>query len=140
MSEKFYQYYFPCVECIVRPICKDKERMMEDIKIRGDVPSLGIPRWDYEKKSYHKGLLECTVNILRDITDKVSRTEPKDRAAMEQDNIPMAYVHTLIDMADMMCHMINSTSWRKGELQEFDRIELKSRADKLGYWLKNRKH
>ena len=140
MSEKFYQYYFPCVECIVRPICKDKRQMMEDVKVNGSVPSLGVPIWDFNVKSYHKGLIECTINILKDIMNKVSRTEPEDRKDYELDNLPMEYVHLLIDMADLTCHMINSTSWREGELQNFDRFELKSRVDKLGYWLKKRKH
>ena len=139
MSEKFHQYYFPCAECIVRAICKDKERMMEQIKVRGDVPSLGVPIWDYQDKSYHKGLLECTINILKDITDKLSKVEPENRKTMEQDNIPMQYVHTLIDMADVMCHMINSTSWREAELKGFDAIELKRRLDKISHWMNVKK-
>jgi len=136
MSEKFYEYYFPCVECIVRPICKDKERMMEQIKVRGDVPSLGVPLWSYEEKSYHKGLLECIVNILKRVTDKISRTEPENRAKREQDNIPMEYIHTLIDMADVMCHMIHTTSWDIGTLKEFDRLELHTRLKRLNRWLR----
>jgi len=135
MSEKFYEYYFPCVECIVRPICKDKERMMEQIKVRGDVPSLGVPIWSYEEKSYHKGLLECIFNILKRVSDKISRTEPEHRANREQDKIPMQYVHLIIDVADLMCHMIHTTSWDVGDLKEFDRIELKRRVDKLQHWL-----
>ena len=138
MSENFYEYYFPCVECLVRPICKDKERMMEQIKVRGDVPSLGVPIWSYEEKSYHKGLLECMINILKRTTDKMSRTEPEDRPAAQRDKIPMEYVHLLIDMVDIMSHMIHTYSWREGEthvLHEFDRIELYKRLDNLKHWL-----
>ena len=112
---------------------------MEQIKVRGDVPSLGVPMWDYQDKSYHKGLLECTINILKDITDKLSKVEPENRKTMEQDNIPMQYVHTLIDMADVMCHMINSTSWREAELKGFDAIELKRRLDKISHWMNVKK-
>ena len=140
MSEKFYQFYFPCVECIVRPICKDKERMMEQVKVRGNVPSLGVPIWDYKEKSYHKGLLECVINILKDLTDKVSRTEPEHRPKAERDNIPMQYVHLLIAMADIMCHMINTTSWSEGTLHGFDKIELNQRLSRLPGWLKEHGH
>jgi hypothetical protein len=140
MSEKFYEYYFPCVECIVRPMCKDKDRMMEQIKVRGDVPSLGVPLWNWDEKSYHKGLLECIINILKRVTDKISRTEPANRAKGELDKIPMEYVHTLIDMADVMCHMIHTTSWDIGTLKEFDRLELSNRLDKLKHWLRYHKN
>ncbi len=140
MSEKFYQFYFPCVECLVRPICKDKDKMMEQVKVRGNVPSLGVPIWDYTKKSYHKGLLECSINILKDIMDKISRTEPENRPENQRDNIPMQYVHLLIDMADIMCHMIHTTSWSEGTLHGFDRIELENRIGRLKRWLKEHGH
>jgi len=136
MSEQFHQYYFPCVECIVRAACKDKENMMEQIKVRGDVPSLGVPIWDYAEKSYHKGLLECTVNILKNITDKINKSEPENTPAGLMDNIPMQYVHLFISMADIMCHIINSTSWREGELQEFDRFEIERRLKMLPGWVR----
>jgi hypothetical protein len=109
---------------------------MEQIKIRGDVPSLGVPIWDYEKKSYHKGLFECVINILKNITDKINKSEPENTPAAKRDNIPMEYVHLFIDMADMMCHIIHSTSWREGELQEFDRIEIERRLQRLAGWMR----
>jgi len=134
MSEKFYQFYFPCVECLVRPICKDKEKMMEQVKVKGTVPSLGVPIWDYNEKSYHKGLLECAVNIIKNITDKINKSEPEHTPAAQRDNIPMEYVHLFIDMADIMCHIIHTTSWREGELQEFDRFEIERRLQRLPNW------
>ena len=136
MTEKFHQYYFPCGECIVRAICQDKARIMEQIKIRGDVPSLGVPIWDYQEKSYHKGLFECLVNILKQITDKVNKSEPEHTPAAQRDNIPMKYVHLLIDMSNIMCHIIHSTSWEIGELQEFDRFEIERRLKMLPGWVR----
>ena len=108
---------------------------MEQIKVRGDVPSLGVPIWNYSEKSYHKGLLECTVNILKNITDKINKSEPENTPAAQRDNIPMEYVHLFIDIANTMCHIIHSTSWREGELQEFDRAEIEKRLKQLTGWM-----
>ena len=52
-----------------------------------------------------------------------------------KDNLPMAYVNVLWAMAQIICHMVNSTSWEEGELFEFDQIEIKRRLSKLKGWI-----
>ena len=133
MSEEFIQYRFPCGECLVQAACKDRKRVRKEVKnVRNDVASLGVPR--FKDKSYHKGLLECLMNIQKDIINKVSRNEGTDNIQVP-DQLPMQYVHLMISMADILCHMINSTSWREGELFEFDRAEIKRRLSHLKGWL-----
>ena len=133
MSEEFIQYHFPCHTCIVQAACTDKARVKKQVKeIMNDVPSLGVPH--FKDKSYHKGLLECLMNITKQVVDKVSRTEEAGQKQMK-DKLPMQYVHLVIDMSDILCHMVNTTSWREGELFEFDRVELKRRLNHLKGWL-----
>jgi len=133
MSEEFIQFRFPCNECLVQAACKDRKRVKQQVKeIMQDVPSLGVPR--FKNKSYYKGLIECLINIQKQVVDKVSRNKGADNK-QEQDNLPMQYVHLIISMSDILCHMINSTSWREGELFEFDRMEIKQRLTQLERWL-----
>ena len=133
MSEEFIQYHFPCSVCLVQAACKDRKRVGEQVKeIMTGVPSLGVPR--FKDKSYHKGFLECLMNIQKQIMDRVSRTEGPDNK-QERDQLPMQYVHIMISMTDILCHMINSTSWREGELFDFDRVEIKKRLSRLKGWL-----
>ena len=136
MSEEFIQYYFPCNECLVQAACKDRKNISSvknHIKgINHALPSLGIPKFK-EGKSYPKGLLECWANIGKDIMDKLSRTE--DTNGTQKDILPMRYVHIMISMAEIMCHMVNSASWREGELFDFDRDEIKRKLSHLKGWL-----
>jgi len=133
MSEEFIEYMFPCNECLVQAACKDNAKI-KNTDINRHRPSLALPI--FKDKSYHKGLLECMMNLQKRIMDKVSRDEgTEDFDKQDIDKIPMKYVHLLIDMSAILCHMVNSTSWREGELFEFDRIELKRRLTRLERWL-----
>jgi hypothetical protein len=135
MSEEFIQYRFPCSECLVQAACKDYDGNRKQLKdIREERPSLAVPIFDQTKKSYHKGLMECWANMGASLMGKVSKTEDPLKH-QKVDNLPMSYVHVLWAMAQIMCHIVNTTSWRKGELYEFDRIEIKSRLSKLKGWL-----
>jgi len=133
MSEEFIQYRFPCKTCLVQAACQDLDRI-KSRELNENRPSLALPI--FKDKSYHKGLLECILNLLKQIMDKVSRDGGlKDFDKQDADKLPMAYVHLLIDTSAILCHMVNSTSWREGELFEFDRIELKRRLTQLERWL-----
>ncbi len=142
MSEKFIQYMFPCSECLVQAACQDHNKLRilknkDKIKIdniRSDRPSLAVPIFDLNVKSYHKGLMECWANMGASLMNKISKTEDPIKH-QKVDNLPMAYVHVLCGMAQIMCHMVNSTSWQEGELHGFDRIEIKQRLSKLKGWL-----
>jgi len=142
MSEEFIQYMFPCFECLVQAACRDYDRLkiVKDRKkikignIRSDRPSLAVPVFDPNVKSYHKGVMECWANMGASLMDKVSKEEDPIKH-QKVDNLPMSYVHVLQAMAQIMCHMVNSTSWREGELFEFDQVEIKRRLSKLKGWL-----
>ncbi len=135
MSEEFIQYIFPCNTCLVQAACQDRKRARESVKdLMHNVPSLGVPKFD--NKSYHKGLIECIVNIQKQIIDRVDKTEDLDDFNKQtKDNLPMKYIHVMISMSNILCHMVNSTSWREGELFDFDRIEIKKRLSQLKGWL-----
>jgi len=140
MSEKFIQYMFPCDECLVQAACQDHDRLRilknrDKIKpeyIRSDRPSLAVPV--FRGKSYHKGLIECWANMGQSMMGKVSKEEEPVKH-QKKDNLPMAYVHILHAMAQIMCHMVNSTSWEEGELFEFDQVEIKKRLTQLKGWI-----
>ncbi len=135
MSEEFIQYMFPCNECIVQAACKDYDGRRKQLKnIRGGRPSLAVPAFDETKKSYHKGLMECWANMGQSMMSKVSKTE-EPLKHQKIDNLPIEYVHILLGIAQIMCHIVNTTSWEEGELYEFDRIEIKNRLSKLKGWL-----
>ncbi len=135
MSEEFIQFYFPCNICLVQAACKDRENVKERVKgINNQVPSLGIPNFE-EGKSYHKGLLECWANVGRDIMDRLSRSELNDGSQTTRDQIPTQYVHVMIDIAEILCYMINSTSWSEGKLFDFDRDEIKRKLSHLKRWI-----
>ncbi len=142
MSEEFIQYMFPCNECLVQAACKDHKhlKILKDEKkikigdIRGNRPSLAVPIFDPNNKTYHKGLMECWANMGASLMNKVSKIEDPVKH-QKKDNLPMAYVHILQAMTQIMCHMVNSTSWEEGELHEFDRIEIKRRLSKLKGWI-----
>jgi len=142
MSEEFIQYVFPCVECLVQAACQDHDRLriIKDRKeiqtrhIRSDRPSLAVPKFDLNDKTYHKGLIECWANMGASMMNKVSKEEDPIKH-QKADNLPMPYVHILIAMTQIICHMVNSTSWEEGTLHEFDRIEIKARLSKLKGWI-----
>ncbi len=134
MSEEFIEYHFPCSVCIVQAACKDRQRIRGPIeKVETGVPSLGVPKFK-KGKTYHKGILECLMNVQKRVMDKVSRTEGPNRV-QEKDKLPMQYLNVMIGVSEILCHMVNSTSWEEGELFEFDRIEIKRRLSKLEGWL-----
>jgi hypothetical protein len=116
-------------------MCKDydgRKKQLEDI--RSDRPSLAIPIFDQTKKSYHKGVIECWANLGASLMGKVSKWEDPI-GHQKDDNLPLKYVQILWAMSQIMCHMVNSTSWQEGKLHEFDRIEIKRRLEKLKGWL-----
>ena len=138
MSEEFIQYMFPCSECLVQAACKEHKhlRILKDKKkikirdIRSNRPSLAVPIFDPNNKTYHKGLMECWANMGASMMNRVSKEEGPIKH-QKLDNLPMSYVHILQAMAQIMCHMVNTTSWEEGKLYEFDQIEIKQRLSRL---------
>jgi len=95
---------------------------------------LVVPIFGSKVKSYHKGLIECWTNMGQSMMEKVDKTEVPGKH-QKVDNLPIVYVHILCAMAQIMCHMVNSTSWEEGTLHEFDRIEIKARLSKMKGWI-----
>jgi len=129
MSETFIEYVFPCKDCIVRAACS-KSTTPESIQRNG--LSLAIPVFE-QGKTYHKGIMECWANLGKKILDKVSKTENSD--GKQRDNLPIKYVFLLAQMTNIICYTINSTSWREGQVYQFDRDEIRKNLNILSRML-----
>jgi len=123
MSQEFVQFTFPCSDCIVRAACKDQERLtVKDLYNTKSAKCLTIPKLE-DDKSYHKVLMECMANLFKDIMGSVQKDE--DPIGVNKENkLPYRYVTLFYQMACAMQYMVNSTSWKIGELKDFDRDEI----------------
>jgi len=131
MSNEFVQFTFPCTDCLVRAACNQKGK--PPIKIQRKT-CLAIPEWDQNKKTYIKGLYECLINLSWDAT-KSLRQLKYDTNSNLANSIPSEYINFLIDILGTLQWIINSTSWREGELYNFDSIEIKNKLKHLSGWL-----
>lgn len=135
MSEEFITFNFPCRECIVRATCKTipTEKPIRDLFDQGSVRCLAMPLIDTEDMTYTKVLIECWANFGHKIICQMSKTEDP-RTSMETNNqVPMQLVSMLGHLVGLAQWIVNSTSWREGTLQDFDRreINLKSKVLRL---------
>lgn len=140
MSLQFIQFKIPCETCIVQSMCQDKQDI-SDIKLNKNTNKcLGIPDWDMSEKSYTKGLIECWANIGWDIIKQINREKPRGLAIKgEPYSVPTQYIDMLIDIIGTLQWIVNSTSWDKGELHNFDSFELERKLKDVTHWLKNGK-
>jgi len=126
MSNQFIQFEFPCTDCLVNAACKDKrndsfKENNKDVEFERST-CLAIPKKD-ASKSYHKVLLECAVNMCCDIRNSIDKLD--EQGHQKKDNLPFQYVMLFCFTIDVLGHMVNTTSWEKGKLYDFDRLELK---------------
>jgi hypothetical protein len=132
MSEKFLQINIPCKDCLVAPACEEKKTI--DVKVKQQELfefMLTLRRWDETKKSYRKGLIEAWVNMGKDIFNGY-RTD-------EFDGVPNSstpeYLNVLIELTNTMQWMINSKSWRDGEMHSFDKIDCHDKLKQAIGWI-----
>ena len=104
-SEHFYQLDMPCIDCLVAAICKDKPT--ETTFKHGVFPMvLAIKKWDESKKVYRKGLIECWANLGWKIFSHMRTSEFRELP----DEITPEFLDVLIEMANTIQYIINSTS------------------------------
>ena len=123
MSQKFVQFNFPCIDCIVRAACEMQNSITADHLYDSQCARcIAIPRLE-DDKSYHKVLIECMANLFKDLMSSVQKIE--EPIGINKDNkVPHRYIITFYQLACAMQHMVNSTSWEIGELQQFDIDEI----------------
>jgi len=135
MSSKFVQFNFPCKDCLVRAACKEKPGNDEAIKHlyddnQFDHRCLTLPKFP-SKIAFTKGLLECWANIGVDIINNMQKSEDSKTSKETTNNLPMQYVMLMGQMSYLLQWMINSVSWERGELQDFDRQEINLKSKML---------
>lgn len=131
MSDEFLEFQFPCKECLVRATCKDKPEITDAEKKklyeRNRTHCLTLP-YVSKDKHYHKMLIECWANMGKALFDKVSNIESPHN--MNKDlKVPIWFIFKLRDIANLAQWIVNSTSWEKGDLKEFDKDEVKSKME-----------
>ena len=134
MSAQFVQFIFPCKDCLVRAACKEKPDN-EGVKSvlfndNGNPRCLAVPKLPLDI-TYHKGVLECWAVLGAELMSALQKSEDPKTLKETHNNIPMQYVSLMGKMSYLLCYMVNSTSWNLGELQEFDRFEIKQRIKNL---------
>lgn len=132
MSAKFYQFNFPCKDCVITAICKEKPDNAKDIilEYQNPVACLTIPKCP-DLKTYHKMLLECWANQGPSILNKVQKQSSLDFKTEIHNNIPRDYLYLMGYMAGILAHMVNTTSWDIGRTQKFDHYEINRRLKLL---------
>lgn len=121
MSDEFIQFDFPCSDCIIRAACKYKPTAKDDLYGRAGLPCLALPF--VKEKSYHKMLIECWANLGFDLLNHVSKLEFP--IGVNKDNqVPSSYIRAMQQMTKAIGYMVNSASWREGELFPFDKLEI----------------
>jgi len=143
MSLEFLQFTIPCETCIVQAMCQDKKNVPKDIN-KHIQTCLALPEWDMDKKSYLKGLLECWVNLGEGICQKLSRAKLENKRRMADDpknstSIPDEYIDFLTIIASTLQWVVNSTSWKKGELYNFDSSEIELKIKNVESYLRVKK-
>ncbi len=126
MSQDFIQFTFPCKDCVVRAACTEKPEN-ETIKHLFNDPNsprcLAVPNLPSDI-TYHKGILECWANLGVDIINSTQKSEDPKTQIEKHNNIPIQYVDLIGHMSYLLQWIIHSTSWRLGELKDFDQSEI----------------
>ena len=134
MSQEFIQFVFPCKDCLVQAICKDKDHMNSVTNLDKDKVMLGVPLFE-TGTPYFKGLMECWVNLGSTIIQSLSKDTIKN-TLHTADGIPIPFAQMLLSLPYVLRYMINSTSWVDGQLYEFDEDILKRRIITLSKHMK----
>lgn len=130
MTAEFIQFELPCKECLVRAKCfsNQSSKLLEKKidQIYTNIPCLAAPVFSDLDIPWEKHILECISNIFRDWTKHTSREN--DNGTHPRVNIPYEYFTLIIEMIRVFEYMINSTSWRTGKLEYFDKMELETKT------------
>ena len=133
MSSEFYEFSFPCQGCVVAAICKEKPDNAKEIILKFDHPvkCLTIPKNVKEVETYHKILLECWANMGIQIIQSVQKQTSVNHKTEINNNLPRDYLYLMSRMGDLLQWMVNSTSWKAGESQNFDVSEIEKKLKLL---------
>jgi len=130
MSLDFVEFIFPCKDCLVRAACTEKPEN-EGIKHlfydKNKPRCLAVPKLPPDV-TYHKGLLECWTNIGVRIINSMNKSENPKTQTEIHNNIPYQYVSLIGHMTYLLQWITNSTSWELGQLQDFDRDEIRRKS------------
>lgn len=126
MSYEFIEVDFPCKTCLTQAMCAYVERLEKKVK-RPKV--LAVPEHD-EKDTYHKVLLECWVNLGNAIHRNTTVIVASNNTVLKHE-VPSKHFMLIRQMAELMEYIIHSASWRTGEIQEFDSIEINRRLKQM---------
>lgn len=81
--------------------------------------------------AYIKRLTEGTLHLLADITNEaLSNTKKEYDSPLNEQNINLEFVHMLKTLGRFTGYFINSTSWDKQQLEDFDKMELITRLER----------
>jgi len=128
MSSDFVEFIFPCKDCIVTAACKNKPENEAIKHLYDSNPRcLAVPVLPPDV-TYMKVLIECWVNIGTRILNNMSKSEDPKTCRETNNNIPMQYVMMMGQMANLLQWMVNSTSWEKGILHDFDAREIRLKS------------
>ena len=131
-SARFKQINVPCVTCLVQASCQDKERLDQELsRFEFFAFLLGLQKWDEKEKVYRKGLIEAWANLGWDIFSNMRSSEFQDLP----DNVSPEFIDALIEISGAVQWIINSTSWRTGRKQDFDKTEIKRKLKKAIGWI-----
>ena len=131
-SEQFLQIAIPCKECIVSPICEDKKIIDKQVGQKDLYQfMLTLRKWDESQKCYRKGLIEAWVNMGGDLFQSMRTSEFNDLP----DHAVPEYLNALIEITNSLQWMINSISWREGEMHDFDKAEFKKKLQQAVAWI-----
>lgn len=133
MSSEFYHFYFPCKDCVVAGICKEKPKNAKDVILEYDSPvlCLTIPKTPTDVKTYYKMLLECWANMGHGIINKVQKQSSVNFKKEINNNIPRDYLYLISRITDLLQWMVNSISWENGQSAKFDVDEIKQKLKLL---------
>ena len=127
MSDEFLEFNFPCKDCLVRAVCEEKpnitDKEKQDLIDRVRTHCLTIP-YVAEDKHYHKMLIECWINMGKAVFDSVGNVENPHGMNAEL-KVPISMIFQLRDMANIGQYIVNTLSWQKGELHDFDIDEVR---------------
>lgn len=133
MSDEFLEFQFPCKECLVRAVCEEKPRITGSDKKklleRDRTHCLTLP-YVSEDKHYHKMLIECWANMGQSMFCEVGNIE-NPKGTNRDLKVPINYIFMLRTLADIAQYIVNSTSWRREQLEDFDRDEINRKVKML---------
>ena len=92
---------------------------------------LALRKWDESKKVYRKGLLEAWANMGWDILSNMRTSEFNEIP----NHASPEFLDLLIELSSLIQWVINSQSWKDGEVHDFDQFEIKAKLKKAMGWI-----